>query len=324
MSWSEPRFDEHAFAKRTKAVVATPTADGWDSPGISFQDFGSMRVLRRSNGRVRRLPTPEWAVRDDLLREILLLSAENRMYIRNHAGTDEERMARIDEEQKKRVVEKERVLARMIQRHVVEKDPYTKHRLEINIQAVDSEIVLLKRGLVQTNAAVCYLYYRLRWDTVTVAEKLGIKSPYIRVTLARMHILAEKFGLGDKQWDTNELNQLHEMIERGVPVKECAQVFGVSRCAIYGVWRRSFPGERIPRRCLDLRVPRVVQGHARKYNKQEIVNLVAQGKSFAEVTAAIGCSDRYARWVVVSNAPDLYRRRTRTLSPDGNLNAVAR
>src|SRR6267378_7693516 len=101
--WQEPKFDENQFAgrrTRTKAVRATKTADDWESTGISFQDFGGMHIYRRKT-QDRRLPTPPWAVNDEQLCAVVLLFAEERLYIRDHTGTDQERMDRIAAESKR-------------------------------------------------------------------------------------------------------------------------------------------------------------------------------------------------------------------------------
>src|SRR5438874_2146156 len=102
----EAHFDRHQFAgRRTRAVSATKTREGWDSTGISFGDLGSMSVKHRNVQWERRLPTPQWAVNDEQLRAVVLRFAEDRLYnfSRNidHTGTDQERMDRIAAESKR-------------------------------------------------------------------------------------------------------------------------------------------------------------------------------------------------------------------------------
>src|SRR5258708_232347 len=83
MSWTNPRFDKYAFAgRRTKAISATKTKTGWDSTGIAFADFQQMHVMRREKVQERRLPTPNWAIRDDLLRQLIVVYLEERFYVR--------------------------------------------------------------------------------------------------------------------------------------------------------------------------------------------------------------------------------------------------
>jgi hypothetical protein len=54
--WTQPQFDQHQFERhRAHAVSATLTADGWDTPGISYADFSSMHVERRKKRQERRL-----------------------------------------------------------------------------------------------------------------------------------------------------------------------------------------------------------------------------------------------------------------------------
>jgi hypothetical protein len=223
MTWSSPKFDKYAFAgRRTKAVSSTKTREGWDSTGISFADFGSMHVHHREKVQERRLPTPKWAVRDEWLRELLVVYLEERFYVdANPILTLNERLkvARAAAEYylpKKQDWLREKLKQynvlclhgvqdadeKVIQDFADVNDgqlPLTAdiareylstkkvHDLEIQIQNIDTDIVLTKRGHAEVIAAIVYLYYRLGWDSVTVAEQLGLKSPHVRQVLARLH-----------------------------------------------------------------------------------------------------------------------------------------
>lgn len=227
MTWVQPRFDRHAFAgRRSKAIKATRRRDGsWDTPGISFGDFSTMHVARREKVQERRLPTPKWAVRDEWLRELLVTYLEERFYVRNTNGmTLPERLklareAAIAYEPRKRELleawlqdyytiskhgrrdlSDEEVIqifcslrqiggqlplnADVAREYLAEKKL---HDLEIQIQNIDTDIVLTERGHAEVIISIVYLYYRLGWDSVTVAEQLGLKSPHVRQVLARLH-----------------------------------------------------------------------------------------------------------------------------------------
>lgn len=229
MSWSQPRFDKFAFdGRRTKAVSATRTRGGWDTTGISFADFSTMHIQRREKVKERRLPTPKWSVRDDMLRELLVVHLEERFYLEPTAGfTLTERLATARARAEYYAPHKRELLAKWLKNYHtlcvsgvigvkpeyiddetairvfaeiedgqlpldadVARDYLTKkslHDLEIQIQNIDTDIVLTERGHAEVIVAIVYLYYRLGWDSVAVAEQLGLKSPHVRQVLARLH-----------------------------------------------------------------------------------------------------------------------------------------
>lgn len=231
MSWSQPKFDKFAFdGRRTKAVSATRTRGGWDTTGLSFGDFSTMHIQRREKVKERRLPTPKWSVRDDMLRELLVVHLEERFYLEPTAGfTLIERLTTARQRAEYYLPRKRELLrdwlkdyhtlcvsgivgvkAELIsdERAIevftslkqiggqlplnadVARDYLTKkslHDLEIQIQNIDTDIVLTERGHAEVIVAIVYLYYRLGWDSVAVAEQLGLKSPHVRQVLARLH-----------------------------------------------------------------------------------------------------------------------------------------
>lgn len=243
MSWHAPKFDKHQFAgRRTKAVSATRTRTGWDTTGISFGDFGSMHVHKRERSQERRLPTPKWAVRDDLLRELIVVYLEERFYVKANPNlTLPERLviARAaaehycpykrelleawladyhnlctngrndltDDEAIQLFVSLKSIRGQLpldadvAREHLASKKI---HDLEIQIQNIDTDIILTERGHAEVIAAIVYLYYRLGWDSVTCAEQLNLKSPHVRQVTARLH----------STWDQS-LSHLHKDLDRG-------------------------------------------------------------------------------------------------------------
>lgn len=227
MSWSAPKFDKHQFAgRRFRAVAASRRGDGvWDTTGISFADFGSMHVQRREKVQERRLPTPKWAVRDEWLQELLVTHLEERFYIRTVLGsTITERLDYARKTAEAYAPRKRQLLQEWLNDYnVISKHGRADlsddeaiqafaslkqingqlplnadiareflaekrlHDLEIQIQNIDTDIVLTERGHAEVIASIVYLYYRLGWDSVTCAEQLGLKSPHVRQVLARLH-----------------------------------------------------------------------------------------------------------------------------------------
>src|SRR5262249_37768522 len=63
-------------------------------------------------------------------------------------------------------------------------------KLDTQIQNVDSQILIARRGSVAIAVAIAYLYYRRGLDSVAVAQELRIHPPLVRQTLARLHLAA--------------------------------------------------------------------------------------------------------------------------------------
>src|SRR5258708_2851039 len=72
-------FDLHQFfCPHHVPVHAVKTAEGWDTTGISFEDYARMGVRSHKPCNERRLPTPNWALNDSKLRSLLVRFFENR------------------------------------------------------------------------------------------------------------------------------------------------------------------------------------------------------------------------------------------------------
>jgi DNA-directed RNA polymerase specialized sigma24 family protein len=69
---------------------------------------------------------------------------------------------------------------------VPETNPSALRSLEREIMNVDTDVFLATR-LPEIAAAIIYLYYRLSWNSVSIAEELGLKSPHIRQILYRLN-----------------------------------------------------------------------------------------------------------------------------------------
>lgn len=181
---TQPQYDQHQFVRvRTRAVEAHVTADGFETTGISFQDYD--RMHRVSTGSApRRNGIPEWANSDESLRERVLDMLERRLYLRSHKGmTNAQRLERIDATAKAGIPALKEALAERVRRYSEAPTP----RLEIQIQNFDSDIVLRQRGIASVMIAVVYKSYRLGWNSTQVANDLLIKAPTIRLWLWRLN-----------------------------------------------------------------------------------------------------------------------------------------
>lgn len=180
-------FDNHQFDRKFYPAVTAESR-------IAFSDYQYMHQTRRSVQRGRRLDTPSWATNDRELREVVLRYCERRFYLRSRGKinevsplTDEQRLARIREKELKWADTAKLILCRMITRQKT--DPSDK--LDIQIQNIDSQILIARRGAAAIAVAIVYLYYRLGWDSPEIAQELGIRPPIVRQTLARLHNAAE-------------------------------------------------------------------------------------------------------------------------------------
>jgi hypothetical protein len=169
-------FDQHIFdGRRPLAVAAEYTPEGWNSTGLSFNDYSRCHIARRKGG-YKRLPTPIWALDDKLLREVIVRYLEYRNYIYRPTGNLEERIAKVEASVKERLPEWVETLRRF----------YKNGTTDIEIQNLDSRIVLERKGFAGLVASVVYLSYRLNYNSVNVAEATGLKPPHVRIILYRL------------------------------------------------------------------------------------------------------------------------------------------
>ncbi len=192
--------------------------------GLTFPDFSRMHVYRRQDQRVRKTETPIWSIRDDLLRKLLVAYLENRFFITPPTTlTLLERLHNARGAALHYAPYKKELLKQWVQEHkrisavgldgsdeevtaLYQSCPehngqlpmdadyaraYLRVKsllgLEKQIQILDTDLVLTQRGHAEVIVAVVYLFYRMGWDSVEVAEHLSLKSPHVRQVLARLH-----------------------------------------------------------------------------------------------------------------------------------------
>lgn len=237
--WSQPQFDEHQFeGRKYKAVSAHATQDGFESTGIAFSDFGRMHITKRAVRRKRRLPVPEWAVNTTSMRAVVLKFLENRLYIHDTHGTDDERLQRIKEVAKYRLPHLEAEVKTRLQRYHAKAaagaGPEELRTLAIEAQNADTALMIQRKGLAETAFAVVHYYYNLGMASTQVANTLGVKPPMVRIWLYRMNFLAR-----GKTPPISKLRVLPEYMKArlravwalkaaGKTTTECAAIIGVS------------------------------------------------------------------------------------------------
>ena len=176
------KFDEYQFFDRVRFLK--------DS-GLAYGDLQSMRVKRLGAPARRRLPTPVWALRDDLLREVLVAYIERRNHVLPPQGTLHERLERCRAAAKKYVPGLSTTRNRLIEeyRRCASENPEAKNRLrtlEMQIQNKDSEAWIAERGQAEVISSIVYLYYRLGWNSCSVGEELEMSPCAVRQILHRL------------------------------------------------------------------------------------------------------------------------------------------
>lgn len=165
----------------------------WQSNGISFDDYSRMQTHVRKLSASRRLDTPEWAVNQDKLRELLVVFLEDRALSgkKRFSGTLADRLAKA---QGKLIADCENLkglLDKLCREYVAVKkknalDPRVK-KLQIEIEGLDTRIRFEgKDGGASLVLGVVYYYYRCGLDSVAVAKQLGCKPPQVRQILWRL------------------------------------------------------------------------------------------------------------------------------------------
>jgi len=182
------------------------------------------------------------------MRETIVKYLEGRYYLRDSSGSYEQRLARIDKEAKRRIPE---TLARLkiLNAEYADlssdkrTDPEYLRRLAIEVQNLDTQIVLARRGVAAVMTSVVYNYYHNGWSSSDVANELGIKPPMVREWLYRLnHSVGRVFNLGRKPivWKPEMRRALFAMRATGKSLVACATAFNVSVYTLKRAWVKAF------------------------------------------------------------------------------------
>lgn len=165
--------------------------------GLSFDDYGRCQTTSVGShiGKVRRLPAPEYARNEVLLRKVCIRYMEIRCgFLCAQPGTYEERLVRASERLKARTEKAIIVLDNLCKEYVACTDPDRRYRLGVLIEGYDSTIRLNRE--IWTVPAIVRAYYLEQLDSVGVAARYGYKSPFVRQILYRLSKLASKIEEG--------------------------------------------------------------------------------------------------------------------------------
>jgi hypothetical protein len=252
----EQHFDHHQFADRRPHPVsaASDGHGGFNTPGVSFEDFSRMTTMQRKTTGERRLPTPSWAVNDSELQHVLTVFMEERAGFLKHKDlpraekkdlTPEALKARLQkatEKELSRRAGKLAVMKRLNEEYVhirqqgfLSDGEQTRLReLETEIQGLSTYLRYSQNGGADVVAGMVYLYYRTGMDSVGVASELGIKPQHVRQTLWRLHRTAERIAGIKRVVPTKEEREARKLarIEKLRLEKEASAARAVERAEI--------------------------------------------------------------------------------------------
>lgn len=193
---------------------------------------------------------------DDRMKDVVLTFLERRIYLkRNESLSHADRISRIKDETKRHIQMKEATLELLLKRfnegsNVAAAEEYLTG-LKTEIQIVDSDIVLMKRGIVAVAFAVVHYYYKLGWNSSQIAEELGIKPPCVRVWLYRL--CHQAAGTQDQsknrkgaynslgvKWPAHLLQSLFVLRAQGKNLSECSRLMHISRTTLVAAWKNCF------------------------------------------------------------------------------------
>jgi hypothetical protein len=195
MATSQTTFDRYQFERSPQPVRTDLTGNGFQTTGISFDDYHSMHLEKKKVEAQRRLETPAWAMNDLMLRDVIVRFMEMRANFRRaQLGTPQERLARAIKRQLFHKPRLEEIITKLAREYVTLKkagNPARLNKLGQLIESIDTEIRFL--GKEHTLAlGVIYRYYRCGEDSVAVGNALGIKPPHVRQLLWRINKAANK------------------------------------------------------------------------------------------------------------------------------------
>ncbi len=193
----EPHFDPYQFYKSYARPVSALTRLDW----TDFLD--GMHVHTHKQSHDRRLPTPEWALRDDFLREVLVRFLEKRAWC-NAAQKGNRSLPlaqRIQNAQKAIAAQREKktaALKRLCKEYAAllgknGDGAARRWQLDIQIEALDTFLgTTVRDGGLALTAAVVVLYYRVGFDSVGVGTVLNLKPNHVRQLLYRLNRVAQQ------------------------------------------------------------------------------------------------------------------------------------
>lgn len=250
----QPQYDRHQFANHGRFLR---------NANLSFSDMERLHIQRVGDTQPeRRLPTPAWALRDEDTRAVVVAALEERFYTTKHrVGTLQERLAQCRAAAEAYLPGKREMLKTWIKdfrtisaggfADLSDEDAQAKFAglsenggqaaltpeiardalkakklvdLARQIANLDTDIWLGERGYAETLCAIVYLYFRLSWNSCSVAEFLSLKPPHIRQVIFRLCQTAASLHLSQSATDIGASVKAQEQSEMNATTGEVRSV----------------------------------------------------------------------------------------------------
>ena len=187
-------------------VEAHPTADGYESTGLSFDDYSRCQISSHGSFESRPVTPPSWAVN---LRELSLLLAR---FLELRAGIH---APRIDKPERRIVYAQNKILKatpkwiasldKLIAERMASTDPERRRVLETQIRSLDGRLVIDQRGPALI-AGVIFYFFRCGYSApeTSAALKGIISNVAIRQMAFRLERLWKLMQSGQDKKPTRE------------------------------------------------------------------------------------------------------------------------
>lgn len=185
-------FQRHQFQQTPRPVKHYNDRDE-GVHGLSYDDIGSFHIEKKTTFGTRNLETPEWALNDASIRDVIVRFMELRAFpgpCRRYSGTPQERLARALNKRLSGKPRLEEMVTKASKAYVAAKkageSPARLKRLSVEIENVDTQLRFIESEHKLALGCI-YRYYRCSEDSVNVAIALGIKPPHVRQMLWRLN-----------------------------------------------------------------------------------------------------------------------------------------
>jgi hypothetical protein len=211
-----PSFDSHQFENHGRFLR---------SSGLDYNQLHNRMHVKRIADlrRGRKAETPAWVLSDEEFREVLVLYLESRFQIHQPTGSLKQRLERCKAVGKERARGAKSILVtrvaefRATEPAIAEErfselpeDAYFPlflgalrgrspadrlQRLNLQISCIDSEAAMSERA-PELVTACAYYFYRLGWNSCSIAEELNLRSVHVRQIICRLNRAARRRAQG--------------------------------------------------------------------------------------------------------------------------------
>jgi hypothetical protein len=211
-----PSFDSHQFENHGRFLR---------NSGLDYNQLHNrMHIYRVADLRKgRKVETPAWILSDTEFRETLVCYLESRFQIYKPTGSLKERLERCRAVGKERAQNAKLILGTRVAEFRATEPAITEERfselpedayfslflgalrgqspsdrlqrLNLQISCIDSEAAMSARA-PELVTACAYYFYRLGWNSCSIAEELNLRSVHVRQIICRMNRAARRRAQG--------------------------------------------------------------------------------------------------------------------------------